>query len=312
MKIFLDTKGTHIVVQRMKPIWKEMGHSLSFKPDKCDVQLSFVNIRKKTDLPLVLRLDGVYYDKGGGYKRRNSPIGKSHKRATSVIYQSHLSKDMCEKYLATRKTPFYEIIYNGIEPNWCGELKHHTTPIIVSCAKWRRPKRLKETIEVFEHLLTMMDARLYIVGPMSKGCSKIVHERVKYFGHVKHDRMQDLYRKADAYIHLCKKDSCPSTVVEAIGSGIPVVTTNACGGATEMCNLTDGCEVIEGEPHSLEPDFIYNNEYNQLPKDVRKRLAKKLRNILKEKRRVILPNELTVEYMARRYIKVMKKAIKNK
>jgi len=311
MRIFLDTKGKHIVIKRMEPYWKEMGWEIHSDPKKCDVQLSFVNIMKNTGLPTVVRIDGVYYDKGSAYSKRNSPISKAHRKANGIIYQSEIAKIMAEKFLGKRGTDIYEIIYNGIGSEWNLEPNDDKKNIIVSCAKWRRPKRLQETVELFKQVLTYTDAELYIIGPMGKGCSKINHKKITYFDKVKNKKLKEIYRDANVYIHLCKKDSCPNTVVEAIGAGLPVITTNACGGATEMCQMTPGCEIVHGEEESFKADYIYKDPYNKMPKDVRKRMAKRVYKVLNENRRVDLPKELTVEYMAKRYIKLMKKVIKH-
>ena len=76
--------------------------------------------------------------------------------------------------------------------------------------------------------------------------------------------MKDVFRLSDVSIQLSKKDSCPNSVVETIGAGIPTITTNTCGGATEMCNLTAGCMVVDGDGlyEDTEPCKPYSDSYN--------------------------------------------------
>jgi len=309
MKIFIDG-GTRSAVNRMFPIWKKMGHTINSKPRGADIQLSSIRIKSKNNIPIVLRLDGVYYDKATNFRIRNKEISKSHHIADAVIYQSELSKKMCEKYLLKRKTKIYSVIHNGIDSiKWLNPKKHGEINI-VSCAKWRRPKRLQEIIKIFmKYLKYYPKAKLHIIGPMVKGSRIIKRRNIIYHGNVGYKKMIRIYSEMDIYLHLCKKDSCPSTVIESIASGIPVITTNICGGATEMCKLTDGCVIVNGESESLEPDYIYQDPYNKLPTLVGNRILKSVIKLTKEKRRVILPEELNIEHVAKQYLNIMEKLI---
>lgn len=314
MKIYIDG-SKRSAVSRMFPIWRSLGHRIANDPSQADVQLSVVRISNKSGLPTVLRLDGIYYDKATDYNKRNISISNSHCIASAVIYQSRTSKRMCERYLAPRKG-MAKVIHNGINPNGWNNPIPHDEINIVACGKWRRPKRLEETIEVFTSFLNRYDTEeqknitLHIVGGFKKGGKEIPHKNVIYHGVVDYDRMKEIYRTGDMFLHLCKKDSCPSTVVEAIASGMPVVTTNACGGATEMCVLTKDCIVVQGEPESLESDYIYQDKYNALPHKVKKNIVRAMEIIAKKRTRVSLPHELTIDFTAMQYLDIMKKIVK--
>lgn len=312
MKIFIDgIKKT--AVKRMFPVWKKNGHVVVSNPSGADVQLSSINIKNKSGLPTVLRLDGIYYDKDIDHESSNINISNSHSVADAIIYQSHMSKLMCEKHLTKRKTKIYSIIYNGVnKSNWYNP-KEHDDINIVSCAKWRRWKRLPEIIEIFKGFLNHYpEAKLNIIGPMMKGGSVIKHKNIIYHNPDKHigfDKIKKIYRTMDMCLYLAKKDWCPSSVVEIIAAGIPVITTNACGGATEMCKLTEGCVVVNGEPESLELDYIYRNTYNEIPKEVKENIVKTMLAVVNDKRSVVLPEELTIETAARKYVELMGKII---
>ena len=149
MKLYLENFNGHIAYKRMMLYWKKMGIVISNIND-CDIQLANVraiNLKKKT----VQRLDGIYYDSDTPYNDRNSAISNTHVNASGVIYQSQYCKDAGEYYLGKRKGP-NAVIYNGIEPGWCGEHKRSKHPIIVVSAKWRRHKRLPEILK----LLTLL------------------------------------------------------------------------------------------------------------------------------------------------------------
>ena len=120
---------------------------------------------------------------------------------------------MCEKYLAPRKTVAgVRVIHNGVDASngWNNPLAHEGYNII-ACGKWRRPKRLKEIINIFDTLNQQYpqapNVNLHIVGGFKKGGSEIVHDKVTYYGQVTHDRMKQIYRQGDMFLHMCKKDS---------------------------------------------------------------------------------------------------------
>jgi glycosyltransferase involved in cell wall biosynthesis len=303
MKIYIDGSKRH-AVSRMFPVWERLGHSIVDNPKHADVQLSVVRITNNSGLPTVLRLDGIYYDSATDYHHRNNAISKSHKHANAVIYQSNTSKLMCERHLKTRRGIF-KVIHNGIDATgWDRPVKHEGFNIFC-CSKWRRPKRLEETIEVFGELLEIIpDAKLHVIGGFKKGGKHIQHKNVLYYGQIGHELMQELYRVGDAFLHLCKKDSCPSAVVEAIAAGMPVITTNACGGAAEMSELTNGCIVVDGEPESLEADRIYEDKYNKMPKVVKFDIIAAMDWLNTHRPRVKLPEQLTIDYAAKEYISV--------
>lgn len=308
MKIFVE--GTkRAAVKRMFSIWKNLGHEIVNHPKYADVQFSSVRILKKV-VPTLLRLDGIYYDQDCNIKKKNSVISKSHSIADAVIYQSELSQKMCERYLAKRKTKIYGVIYNGVSNNWNSPIEHDEINII-ACAKWRRPKRLQEIIQIFQLFRKKYPkAILHVVGNFGKGSAPIKSKNVKYHGFIDHKTMKKLYRIGDLQLHMCKKDSCPSSVVESISAGIPVITTNACGGATEMCKMTKGCIIIPGEKLTLEPEYIYRNDCHKVPIKVLEQIVESMIYTIENKIRVELPKKLHIEYTAKSYIKMMKKIIK--
>ena len=308
MRIYIDG-SKRAAVSRMFSVWKKMGHMVVDDHRKADIQLSVVKIKVEKGLPTVLRLDGIYYDKADNYNQRNSKISKSHKKANAVVYQSNFSKGMCEKYLAPRNTEIFDVIYNGV--NKWDNFTEHTGINIISCSKWRRHKRLPEIVDIFNCLKKdYRHIKLHIVGPMRKGSRKIFNSDIIYYDMLDEKQMREIYRTGDIYIHLSKRDSCPSSVVESISAGIPILTTNVCGGATEMCELTKGCEIINEEEISYDPVYIYKENYNVLDYNVKNDILKSIRKIISNKTRVSLPKELTIENTARKYIDIMKRTLK--
>jgi len=309
VKIFNEHVKQHVAIERMKPYWKSKGHFVVSSPEECDIQLSLVRIHKSRKLPTLLRIDGIYYDLDTDYKARNSSISNSNSIADAVIYQSNYSEKLCEKFLKPRKTgAISKVVYNGVDPNWCGVRKSHKGINIVVISKWRRLKRLKEIIDLFlDFIKVVPDSRLYIVGELHKN-KPVRHNKIIYYGMVNRIVVGEVLNIADFSLHLCKRDSCPNSVVETIAAGVPVITTNKCGGAVEICNMVEGCIVCEGDfDHNFQPDYPYRDSFNILTPQLYNNILQSMITISKDKRSVNLPEQLTAEYMADSYISVMEK-----
>ncbi|GAG43904.1 unnamed protein product, partial [marine sediment metagenome] len=205
-------------------------HKVTTFHEEANVHLAFTRQYTDTKLPVVQRLDGFYYDLNDDILYRNHNQAKLHRNADGVIYQSEYSKKAIEKNLGERSTDVYDIIYNGIGRNWCGDLVEHNGFNIVVTARWRRWKRLKEIIDVFlEFSVDKPDVNLFVIGDLVKE-SKIINPKIHYYGSLTWSKMRRVYKYGDLFMSLGKRDSCPNVVLEAISSGMPVITTNGCGG----------------------------------------------------------------------------------
>jgi len=306
LKIFVDNGRTHILTERMIPF---IGNNRFYfeKPIGCDVQLSFVRIGVNSKLPKVQRIDGIYYDSDTDFNRQNDSISKSHQIADAVIYQSNYSKMLCEKLLSKRRTNKAFVIYNGIDPDYTYEPKSSINIIVLG--KHRRHKRLKEIIDVFLAFNSIVNnSFLHIYGLLHDN-KPVVNKNIIYYGMV--DRKNIDFKSFDMSIHLSKRDSCPNSVVECIGHGIPVITTNNCGGATEMCKMTDGCIIVDGDGdyYSTNPVPHYRDSWNILSKDVFDGIVNAMLTISKNRPRVILPEQLNIRYTTKRYLEALKSVI---
>lgn len=313
MKILLDNISGHVVIERMLPYWKTWGHSVTTNlSDSPDVQLCGVRIGINSKLPKVQRIDGIYYDSATDYNGRNMEISNSHSIADGIIYQSAYSKTLIEKLLKPRKpSAKYDVIYNGIEPDWTGEHVKHEGINITVTGKHRRHKRLKEIIELFlEYYKQYPESKLHIFGRLHDN-KEVKHKDIKYYGHVERKHMVEVLKRTDFSIHLSKRDSCPNSVVEMIGVGIPVITTNNCGGATEMCQMAKGCIVVDGDGsyNDVDPVPHYGDKWNMLSDTLKHDLLQAMVDMTVNKRQVVLPIQLSAEYMAMKYIQLMKSVI---
>jgi len=304
-RIYMDNGSNHIVTRRMIPYWGVKGSYIS-DIKNANIQLSYVHFSQITKLPKIVRIDGIYYDSETNYKSRNHIISQAHSIADGIIYQSNFSSIMVPHYLEKRKeSSKIKVIYNGIDRDWVGNhIENPKNFNIVVSAIWRRHKRLNEIIKIFLEFVKTHNAILHVLGSLDRESNVYSHPKICYYKHVDYNKMKSIFTRANVSLHLSKRDSCPNTVIETIGAGIPVITTNACGGATDMIKMTDGCIICNGDADykDIDPVPHYQDGYNKLPEKTFNEILIALENIYKDRRRVILPEKLTAKYMAEEYL----------
>ena len=90
-----STAGPHWFGRKLASHLNQNGHGINTGQD--DVQLSIVMASQKREgLPLIQRLDGIYYDTAKDYVQMNSPIKATYDVADGVVFQSEWSKKLVE------------------------------------------------------------------------------------------------------------------------------------------------------------------------------------------------------------------------
>lgn len=305
MNIFLDNGEGHILIKRISS--HIAPNKFYTNPSGCNVQLSFVRMGWKGKIPVVGRIDGIIYDASTNWQARNEGISQMHQTADAIIYQSDYSRRLCESLLRKRNLHAkVAVIHNGIEPNWCGLPVEHEGINITVLGKHRRHKRLKEIIELFlMYHSNVTNSHLHIFGKLHDNVP-VKHPNIHYYGMVERERMFEVLRVTDFSLHLSKRDSCPNSVLECLSAGIPVITTNKCGGATEMCNLTPGCIVANGDfDNDMAPEYPYRDSFNVITPELRINVLEAMMDMTINKRRVLLPPTLHSSYVADKYMEVL-------
>lgn len=272
MKIYVPNtkklRGPYIFCRRLYKAIVKIPDVEIVDPSSCSVQLHSVLLRDvNPKAKHVLRLDGVYHHVGPEYdwRKNNVPIKESFDFADGVVYQSHFSKKLCEKYLGKTSVP-YEIIYNGANPNtytFKGSIISKDRPFFLTAANWRPFKRLEDTIESF--LMSGLErVDLVIAGDTKR--SGISEEKVaeykknpniKFLGKVSQEELISYYVQCLALIHISWIDNCPNSVVEAICAGKPVICGNI-GGTNEIVRESGGLVLNIEDDYDLEPRDLYH------------------------------------------------------
>ena len=137
-----------------------------------------------------------------------------------------------------------EIIPNGVDlekftqKDKCTICKmsdvQHKEPVILSVGRLEKVKGHKYLIEAFSILKKeVRNARLILVGDGSERgnlegqAEKLgVIDSVQFIGAIGHDDIPHYYHKADVFLMPSLSEGFGITVIEAMASGIPIVTTN--------------------------------------------------------------------------------------
>lgn len=309
MKIFIDRPypKKHIIIKRMEPYWNEWGHKVTWDFSEADIQLCFSHREYKTNLPMVLRMDGIYYHNN----KKNKVLSKAHSMADAVIYQSYFCKQAAEKFLKpTKKDIPKKVIYNGIEPipDIVIEKKEKKDQInIFTCSVWRRWKRLREITKIFKISRSIdksLPIFLHVIGN-TRNFKKPEDSNIIFYEELDFNEIKGYYLQGDIFIHISKNDWCPNSVVEALGFGMPVIASSASGGTVEILKLgKDLGEFINEGSADLTKD-PYSEEWNRMTLKQMEEGANVLLKLCKKPRKIKLPKELHIENVAREYINLM-------
>jgi len=264
MNIFLDnvnimsTSGPNHFGNKLKKHLEVLGHTFRFDMS-FDMQLSFIQKNNTiNNVPLVQRLDGIYFNNKFDFRSQNSPIKRTYDEASAVIFQTQFNKDLIFNYFGEHDN--YRIIRNGADLKYIEMIRPlknsftRTYEKIWCCASsWRPHKRLSENIRYFlEH--SSEKEGLIVAGMVNK--SEIVsHKRIHYIGNLNINDLVSVYRASDYFLHLAWLDHCPNVVVDARASGCKIICSSS-GGTKEIAG--PDAIIIEEEEWDFRPLDLYN------------------------------------------------------
>jgi glycosyltransferase involved in cell wall biosynthesis len=248
-----STSGpNHFAVKLIKYI------NATFNPKEIpDVRLCFIETHNESDIPLVQRLDGIYFNTSQNYKLQNSNILRTYNRASGVIYQSNFNKELTIKYFGPHKNS--TVIHNGADIDFINKIlplnnsKLDKYDNVWACASsWRPHKRLAENIRYFLEHSAEKDC-LVIAGKKNEKIIK--HDRIFYVGDISIPNLISLYKRSKYFIHLAWLDHCPNVVVDARASGCKVICSST-GGTKEIAG--PDATLIQEEEWDYSPVELYN------------------------------------------------------
>ena len=208
---------------------------------------------------VVVNQNGVAYPAwhGEGWERTNEPMAALLEQASHVLYQSDFCRLTADRFL--KVTPArWEILHNAVDATrFVPARPRPTRPLTLllggtQYARYRVEAALRTLALVRQDGL---DARLIVAGSLRwptddtprgdadrLARSLAIESCTTYTGPYTQADAPTLFHRADILLHTKYNDPCPTVVLEAMASGLPVAYSNS-GGVPELVGDTAGVGV---------------------------------------------------------------------
>lgn len=205
---------------------------------------------------VVLNQNGVAYPAwaGADWHAMNAPNARVHARADFVVYQSEFCRRCAERFLGPRNGPG-EVLHNPVDTDVFSPREGFDQavgrPVLLVAGSHHEAYRVQTAIDALALVRRRgTSARLAVAGRLMWGedaeaearrwaRAAGVEDAVEFLGAYSQAEAPDVFRKADALVHLKVQDPCPRLVVEAMSCGVPSVYS-ATGGVPELAGTEAG------------------------------------------------------------------------
>jgi glycosyltransferase involved in cell wall biosynthesis len=200
-------------------------------------------LARRRRIPIVVNQNGVGYPAWAGEQTDavNRPLRRALLDANHVLYQSEFCKRSADELLGSPGGS-WEVLYNAVDIDRFAPASGAIGegPVLLAGGdQTQGAYRLELALRTFTHVLTAHPgARLIVTGGLLADPHELVSmlglsEHVAFVGRYSQAEAPSLYRRAHLLLHTQMNDSCPSVVLEAMASGLPVVHP-ASGGTVEL------------------------------------------------------------------------------
>lgn len=223
--------------------------------------------RRFSEVPLAITNHGMYPQSAPRWLMRAylATVGRWTYNAADVIF-SYTPEDRDATHDFGIRTPI-EVVPNGVDtarfspdgPS-CDRVDDDGF-VVLFVGRLVDAKRPTVAVEAFERLLrSTPDASLYLAGdgPLADHVGRFVSARglgdaVEVLGQVEYEYMPRLYRSADVLVLPSRSEGMPRTVLEALASETPVVTSDLPPVApiTERAGMAVSVDDIDGFASAL-------------------------------------------------------------
>lgn len=218
---------------------------------EADIEFCLIQQQFHKKKPMVLRLDGIYFNSEQDFKNQNAPIRFAYENADAVVFQSSFNKRLTESWFGFHKNSYVihnaadNILINSINPNLWDNQFDKDVEVWTCASSWRPHKRLDDNIRYFLEFAPK-DAVLAIAGKDAKvsNLSKSIKSRLVFLGELDYTSLLSLYKRSSTLVHLAYLDHCPNVVVDAQAAGCKIICASS-GGTKEV--VDNGVIVFEDE-----------------------------------------------------------------
>ncbi len=217
-------------------------------------------LARRRAAPIVVNQDGVGYPGWAGDRAEdvNRPLRRCVLAADHVLYQSEFSKLSADLFLG-EPAGSWEILPNAVDVERFtpAATPPPDGPVLLLGGDQTQQYRLELGLRVLAVLLRRHpDARLLVTGRLVSPVEPLVDElglrdHVFLLGEYAQRDAPGIFRRAHVLLHTKVKDPCPTLVLEAMASGLPVVYP-ASGGTPELVGDEAGIGVAH--PDTWERD----------------------------------------------------------
>jgi glycosyltransferase involved in cell wall biosynthesis len=216
---------------------------------------ALVALARRRGAALVWNQNGVAYPgwHGSGYEARNRRSARVLHAADHVFFQSEFCRVSSDRFLGERQGPS-EILYNPVDTERFAPRARdgHGLVLLLGGNQYQR-YRFEAALRTLALVRDERDARLLVTGRLSwsataphEGAALIAElglaDCVELTGPYTQAEAPALIRRGDILLHTKYNDPCPTVVLEALATGLPVVYS-ASGGTPELVGPDAGVGV---------------------------------------------------------------------
>ena len=270
MNVFLENvnlnsnSGPNYFAQKLKKYLSLRG--VMFDDNlRHDIKLTFIESHgARSDLPMIQRLDGIYFNSNFDCDKMNANIKRTYENAAAVVFQTQFNKDLIFNWFGPHDR--YSIINNGSDVLSIESVEPYVFDFatkfdnIWSCAaSWHNFKRLRENIEYF---LAFSEPNDCLIVAGNNPDYVIEHPRIFYVGNLGVNMLLGVFKASKYFIHLAYLDHCPNVVIDARACGAKIICSSS-GGTKEIA----GPEAIVIKEHDWDFSFIKSQNLPKLDYD---------------------------------------------
>ena len=210
-----------------------------------------LRIAKRRRAAIVVNQDGVGYPGvyGDDTESVNRPLRRCLRAADHVLYQSEFSKLSADLFLG-EPPGSWEILPNAVDVSRFtpADAPPAGGPVVLLGGDQTQAYRLELALTTFAVVRSRHpDARLLVTGRLVSSPEALLddlglREHVSFLGEYAQRDAPGILRRAHLLLHTKVKDPCPTLVIEAMASGLPVVYP-ASGGTVELVGDVAGIGV---------------------------------------------------------------------
>jgi glycosyltransferase involved in cell wall biosynthesis len=209
-----------------------------------------VELARRRGAAFAWNQNGVAYAAwyGDGWQLVNEPRAWLLHEADHVFFQSEFCKLSADRFYGERKGP-WEVLHNPVDTRRFVPAARSARPLtlLLGGNQYQR-YRLEAALHTLAHVRReRTDARLLVAGEVSFAPDELVRslgleDAVELLGPYTQAEAPALMHRADMLLHTKYNDPCPTVVLEAMASGLPVVYS-ASGGTPELVGVDAGVGV---------------------------------------------------------------------